>query len=63
MTIISDSLAKYISGIEGVKLHVFKGDTIAGLAQRITSKQAYLGPYDYVLIHVGTNDIGLKVPY
>ena len=56
-------MAKYISGIDGVKLQASRGDTISRLAQRIASKQAYFGPFDYVLIHVGTNDIGLRAPF
>ena len=57
MTIISDSIAKNVSGIDGCVVQPFRGDNIARLTNRIKWKQAKLRPYDYVIVHVGTNDI------
>ena len=57
MTIISDSIAKNVSGIDGCVVQPFRGDRISRLTNRIQSKEAKLRPYDYVIVHVGTNDI------
>lgn len=57
MIILGDSIPKYISDIEGVVLQSFPGATIAKLANRIDSRQVSLEGFDYVLVHVGTNDI------
>ena len=40
--IISDSMAKYVSGIEGVRLQAFRGDTVARLINRIANREADL---------------------
>ena len=58
--IISDSMAKYVSGIEGVRLQAFRGDTVARLTNRIANREADLGPFDYAIVHVGTNDIARR---
>ena len=63
VTIMSDSMAKYVSGIDGVKLQVFRGDTIARLTNRIAKGESDLGPFDYVIVHVRTNDIGRRQPF
>ena len=57
MLIPGDSIPKYVSDIEGVVLQSFSGDTIAKLSHRIDSKQVSLENFEYVLIHVGTNDV------
>lgn len=57
VTIISDSIAKYVSGIDGVVVQAFSGDTISRLTNRLLSRQASLENFDYVIFHVGTNDI------
>lgn len=46
--------------IEGVALQAFPGDTIARMANRIDCDVAKLDGFDYVLIHVGTNDVELN---
>ena len=46
-----------MSYIEGVTLQSFSGDTIAELSQRVDSKQVSMENFEYVLIHVGTNDV------
>ena len=63
MTIISDSIAKNVSGIDGCVVQAFRGDTISQLTNRIQSKQAKLLPFDFVIIHVGTNDIENGEPF
>ena len=57
MLILGDSIPKYVSDIESVVLQSFSGDTIAKLSHRIDSKQVSVGNFEYVLIHVGTNDV------
>ena len=57
VTLIGDSIIKNVSGIDGCSIQSFRGDTISKLANKIFSKVAKLLPYDYVILHVGTNDI------
>lgn len=38
-------------------MQIFTGFTIARIASKIDSGEADLQPYDYVIIHAGTNDI------
>ena len=63
MTLIGDSIIKNVSGIDGCSIQSFRGDTISKLANKIFSKVAKLLPYDYVILHVGTNDIGNRAPF
>lgn len=63
VTIVSDSIAKYVFGIEGVLLQAFRGDTIGRISSRIKSGEVKLNGFDYVIFHVGTNDIGRKSPF
>ena len=63
MTIIADSIAKQLSGLDGVKLQIFRGYTIAEVASTVNSGAADLYPYDFVIIHVGTNDIGNRASF
>ena len=56
------TVAKHVSGIGGV-LQCFPGRRIAQIANKIDNNTAALEPYDYVLIHVGTNDIGDRSSY
>ena len=51
-------MAKYVSGIEGCKVQAFRGDTIARLTQRLQRGEADLENFQFVIFHVGTNDIG-----
>lgn len=50
-------------GIEGVTLQAFRGDTIGRMTNRIRSGQVKLDDFDYVIFHVGTNDIGNKASF
>ena len=58
VTIIGDSIAKHLSGLHGVTLQIFSGRTISQISAKIDKNEANLEPYDYVIIHAGTNDIG-----
>lgn len=63
VVIVSDSIAKYVQGIEGVDLRSFPGDTISNIVHRLESNQVRLDNYDYILLHVGTNDINHKASF
>ena len=63
MTIIADSIAKHLSGLDGVKLQIFRGYTIAEVASTVNSGAADLYPYDIVILHVRTNDIGNRASF
>ena len=63
MTLIGDSIIKSVSGIDGYSVQFFRRDTISKSANKITSKVAKLLPYDYILLHVGTNDIDNRAPF
>ena len=63
VTIIVDSIAKNLYGMDGVTLQIFCGDTIAKIAPKIDSGEARLDPFDFVIIHVGTNDIDNRAPF
>lgn len=54
---MSDSIAKNVADIEGVVVQSFRGDTIANLAYKVDKGIAKLDKFDYVLFHVGTNDV------
>ena len=58
VTIIGDSIAKHLSGLHGVTVQIFSGRTISQISAKIDNNEANLVPYDYVIIHAGTNDIG-----
>lgn len=57
VTIVSDSIAKYVTGIEGVYLQAFSGDTIGRMSNRLLSGEITLQHYDYIVFHVGTNNV------
>lgn len=43
--------------IEGVIIKSFRGDSIAQLSGRIDRREVDLSPFDYIIVHVGTNNI------
>lgn len=49
-----------MTGIDGVYLQAFSGDTIARMANRVLSGQVILDNFEYVLFHVGTNDVARR---
>ena len=63
VTIISDSIAKYITGIDGVTLQAFSGDTISRITNRLLTREAKIEKIDFVIFHVGTNDIGRRASF
>ena len=60
--ILGDSIPKRVSGIEDGALDCNPGDTIAKMAHGIDIHQISLERFDYVLIHVGTNDVDNFIP-
>ena len=44
-------------------MQCFSCARIAQIANKISSGTAVLDPYDYVIIHTGTKDIGDRTPY
>ena len=64
VTIISDSIAKIIFVvIFGATLQAFPGQSVAKVANQIQSGNATLDQFDYLILHVGTNDLGSKSPF
>ena len=63
VVIISDSIAKNITGIFGATVQSLRGYTIAQVAMKLDQDLISLAPYDYVILHVGTNDIDNRAPY
>ena len=56
-------MAKNVTGIFGTTLQIFSGKTISQVANKIQYGYATLEPFDYVIFHVGTNDLGDRAPY
>ena len=54
---MSDSIAKNVADIEGVVVQPFSGDTIAKINYKVEKNIVKLDKFDYVLSHVGTNDV------
>lgn len=52
-----------MTGIDGVYLQAFSGDTIARMANKVLSGQVRIDNFDYILLHVGTNDVARKSPF
>ena len=60
---MGDSIIKNMPEIDGVVVKSFPGDTIGKLTNRIDSGQVNLSPFDYIIVHVGTNNINNGEPY
>ncbi|CAG2223588.1 unnamed protein product [Mytilus edulis] len=56
-TIVSASIPKYVSGIDGCTTQVFPGATIGRLTELISSGKVDLISLDFVIVHAGTNNI------
>ncbi|CAG2226049.1 unnamed protein product [Mytilus edulis] len=56
-TIVSASIPKYVSGIDGCTTQAFPGATIGRLTELISSGKVDLISLDFVIVHVGTNNI------
>lgn len=61
--IVGDSIIKNMPPIDGVIVKSFPGDTIARLTMRIDKGHVNLSPFDYIIVHVGTNNIDRRDPY
>ena len=55
---MGDSIIKHLPAIEGVELRSFPGTTIARLAKTISKGVVTFEDKAFVILHVGTNDIG-----
>ena len=61
--ILSDSIAKLITlhcPIYRTCLKAFPGITINRLAGKIDSREVSLSKFEYIIVHVGTNDLGSR---
>lgn len=56
--IVGDSIIKDLNHIDGVTLKAFPGATIGKLAVLFSKGHISLEEYDYIIIHVGTNNVG-----
>lgn len=54
--VLSDSMAKHVSGIRGTKIVAFPGINISRLSSKI-SQGMICFDCSYIIVHVGTNDI------
>ena len=61
--IVGDSIIKNMPPIDGVVVKSFRGDNIAKLTMRIDKGHVNLSPFDYIIIHVGTNNIDRRDSY
>ena len=55
--ILGDSIVKDLPPIDGVFIKSYPGATIAQLAMHIDNKHINLMNFDYIIVHVGTNNI------
>ena len=55
--ILGDSIVKDLPPIDGVFIKSFPGATIANLAMHIDNRYVNLTKFDYIIVHVGTNNI------
>ena len=56
-TIVSASIPKYVSDIDGCTTQAFPGATIGRLTELISSGKVDLSSVDFVIVHVGTNNV------
>ena len=54
---MGDSIIKNIDHIDGVDVKSFPGATLGKLAVLVSYSAVYLEKYDYIIIHVWTNDV------
>ena len=55
-TIVCDSIAKYVSDLRGTEVKAFPGINVSRLSNKISRDMVNLDS-DYVILHVGTNDV------
>ncbi|XP_053395761.1 uncharacterized protein LOC123552691 [Mercenaria mercenaria] len=56
--IVGDSIIKHLPPLEGVEVYAFPGATIGRLQHLINTMRIPLHQFNYVIFHVGTNNIG-----
>ena len=56
VTILSDSMAKYVSGVKYTTVQAFPGATVSRLQSKILSQKASI-EFKYTILLIGTNDI------
>ena len=61
--ILGDSIIKNMPPIDGVIIKSFRGDNIARLTNRIEGGEVNLSPFEYIIVHVGTNNIDDRDSY
>ena len=61
--IVGDSIIKNMLPIDGVIIKSYPGDSIARLTMRIDGGEVNLSPFDYIIVHVGTNNIDRRHSY
>ena len=54
---ISDSIAKYVDNVDGLTVKSYRGACISDMENYIKRENLQLYTYDYIILHVGTNDI------
>ena len=57
MIILCDSIVKDLPSIDGVFIKSYPGATIAQFAMHIDNRHVNLVNFDYMIVHVGTNNI------
>lgn len=57
---ISDSIAKYVDGVDGMTVKSYRGATISQIETFIKQDPLNLPSYDCIIVHAGTNDINYK---
>lgn len=60
VTVLSDSIAKHVSGINHTTMQPFPGATISRLQYKIASHKASID-FKYTILLIGTNDIASKL--
>ena len=63
VVIVGDSIIKDIRDIVGVTVRPFPSAIIGALTYFIEDKKIDLQPYDYIILHVGINNIGNRDRY
>ena len=61
--ILGDSIVKDLPPIDGVVIKSFPGATISTLTQHIDMGHVNLVNFDYIIVHVGTNNIANRNSY
>lgn len=55
--IVGDSIVKNVVPFEGARVLAFQGATINRLASLFDNNKIFVGDAEYLILHVGTNDV------